>query len=401
MLIYCLQINLYAALFWMLYSLLLKNRSVALYCKAFLWFALLAAVLLPLVQLPATTGTPANFTGREVTILAVKTIQQMETGTSHTLFLPYLYATFVALLLLRMVARWLALRAFLKKQEWVAQDGYKLAVATGIGPASFGRHIFFPTTDIDPQILAHEKAHARLAHQRERQLVQVFLCFFFPILPFYLMRRELLLLHEFEADRLAALVPETYFRLLLAQTLGSARLPLLQTFYHQPVKRRIMMLQQPPQKRVPKLLLLATASLLTAGIVLQSRVTAMAQVGKSTAVKATVSTGQKDKDKIFTSVDQMPVFPGGDQALMQFLAANMQYPDTARLAGIEGRVISRFVVGTDGQIEDVHIQRSLSPECDAEVIRVITSMPKWTPARHEGKVVRVYYMLPVVFKLQE
>lgn len=96
----------------------------------------------------------------------------------------------------------------------------------------------------------------------------------------------------------------------------------------------------------------------------------------------------------------MPDFPGGQDALLKFLSANIQYPDTARKAGIEGRVVSRFVVGTDGTIEDIQIQRGLSPECDAEVIRVIKAMPQWIPAKQNGQMVKVYYTLPVSFRLQ-
>lgn len=239
MLIYFLQVNIYAAIFWMLYSLFLKDKSVVLYCKIFLWCSLLATVLLPLVQLSAPTGVLATFSGTEVTIRALQTVQRIETGAGSSLNLPYLYRIVVMLLLLHMLVQWWRLRAFIRKQDWAEQDGYRVAVGTGIGPASFGQYLFFPGTEIHPDLLEHEKAHARLSHQRERQLLQLFLCFFSPVLPFYLMRREIKLFHEFEADQLAALVPQRYFQLLLNQTFNNNQFPLLPTFYHQPLKRRI------------------------------------------------------------------------------------------------------------------------------------------------------------------
>ncbi len=399
MLIYFLQVNIYAALFWALYLLLLKDRSITLYCKAFLWCALLAATLLPLVQLPASATASGSVSGAEVTILAIQTVQQIKTGADSAFYLPYLYAAIVLLLLLHMLVQGYRLRVFIKKQQWAELDGYQVALATGIGPASFGRYIFFPGKDIHPEIFAHEKAHARLSHQWERRLLQIFLCFFFPVLPIYFIRREIKLLQEFEADRLAAHAPQAYCRLLLNQTLGSERFPLLPTFYHQPLKRRIMMLQQPPQKRLPKLLLLTTAGLVIAGIVLQSHVAVFAQK-KSEAIPPTVAASEESEDRIYSSVEQMPEFPGGQDALLKFLSTNIQYPATARKAGIEGRVVSRFVVGTDGTIEDIRIQRGLNPECDAEVIRIIKAMPQWTPAKQNGKMVKVYYTLPVSFRLQ-
>ena len=110
--------------------------------------------------------------------------------------------------------------------------------------------------------------------------------------------------------------------------------------------------------------------------------------------------GSGDSGKPFDVVEQMPQFPGGPAALMQFLAQNIRYPEAAHKAGIQGRVIANFVVEKDGSITEGRIVKSVSPELDAEALRVINSMPNWIPGMQNGEAVRVKYTIPVTFQLQ-
>lgn len=104
--------------------------------------------------------------------------------------------------------------------------------------------------------------------------------------------------------------------------------------------------------------------------------------------------------EIFTIVEQMPSFPGGEQKLLEYVAKNTKYPQIAQDNGIQGRVFVSFVVETDGSISNVKVTRSLGGGCDEEAVRVIESMPKWEPGKQRGQVVRVSYQIPVNFKLQ-
>ena len=100
---------------------------------------------------------------------------------------------------------------------------------------------------------------------------------------------------------------------------------------------------------------------------------------------------------IYPYVEQPPVFDG----LMQWLSDNIRYPAIALERGIEGRVVLRFVVGPDGVVSNVEVQRSLDPSCDREAVRVVKNMPKWIPGRVNGDPVHVYFTLPVLFRLQK
>ena len=103
--------------------------------------------------------------------------------------------------------------------------------------------------------------------------------------------------------------------------------------------------------------------------------------------------------KVFDVVEQMPHFPGGDAALMQFLRENIKYPETAEKNGIQGRVICTFVVENDGSVSDVQILRSVDDALDKEAVRVIQAMPTWVPGKQNGEPVFVKFTLPITFKL--
>ena len=107
-----------------------------------------------------------------------------------------------------------------------------------------------------------------------------------------------------------------------------------------------------------------------------------------------------EETKIFTVVEQMPMFPGGNEALMGYLRDNIHYPTVAAENGVQGRVVVGFVVERDGSITDVNILRGVDPSLDREAMRVVKSMPKWTPGKQNGSAVRVKYQVPVSFRLQ-
>jgi protein TonB len=107
-----------------------------------------------------------------------------------------------------------------------------------------------------------------------------------------------------------------------------------------------------------------------------------------------------EEPKVFQFVEQMPEFPGGDVELMKFIQKNVQYPQMERDNDIQGRVILKFVVMEDGGVSDVSVARSVSPGLDKEAVRVVKMLPKFKPGKQQGKAVRVYYSLPVLFKLQ-
>ncbi len=104
-------------------------------------------------------------------------------------------------------------------------------------------------------------------------------------------------------------------------------------------------------------------------------------------------------EEIFTFVEDYPEFPGGDKALREYILNNIKYPEVARTSGITGTVYVQFVVEKDGSISDVKVVRGIGGGCDEEAVRVVKSMPRWKPGKQRGQPVRVYFTLPIEFKL--
>ena len=109
----------------------------------------------------------------------------------------------------------------------------------------------------------------------------------------------------------------------------------------------------------------------------------------------------EEEEVVFKVVETMPEFPGGQQALMKYLATNVKYPVIALENGIQGRVVCQFVVEKDGKPSNIQVVRSSGePSLDKEAVRVISTMPKWKPGKQRGKPVRVTYTIPVNFRIQ-
>lgn len=108
----------------------------------------------------------------------------------------------------------------------------------------------------------------------------------------------------------------------------------------------------------------------------------------------------EEENKVFDIVEQQPLFPGGPAALIKYLSENTKYPVVAQENGVQGRVTVQFVVEKDGSISDVHVLRGVDPSLDKEAVRVVKSMPRWTPGKQNGITVRVNYRVPVLFRLQ-
>jgi len=113
--------------------------------------------------------------------------------------------------------------------------------------------------------------------------------------------------------------------------------------------------------------------------------------------------GEADStDELFTVVEEMPEFPGGEEALLEYLRSNLQYPERCKENNIQGRVFVTFVINKDGKIVDPAVVKSAGPEgveLDVEALRVVSSMPAWTPGKQRGEAVCVKYTVPVTFRM--
>ena len=117
-------------------------------------------------------------------------------------------------------------------------------------------------------------------------------------------------------------------------------------------------------------------------------------------VNAQKTVVSQQNQKVYDEVEQMPEYPGGMPAMFEFMMSNLKYPEDALKQKVEGKVMVSFVVETDGSVSDVKVARNGFPSLDAEAVRVVQAMPRWTPGKDRGRVVRVNYSLPVLFRLK-
>ena len=126
----------------------------------------------------------------------------------------------------------------------------------------------------------------------------------------------------------------------------------------------------------------------------------MAVLGLMTA-NAQKTVVSQSSQNVYDQVEQMPEFPGGMPAMIEFLQTNLKYPEDAIKQEVGGRVMVMFVVETDGTLSNVRVARNVFPSLDAEAVRVVKTMPKWKPGKEKGRPVRVNFTLPVVFSLKK
>ena len=156
----------------------------------------------------------------------------------------------------------------------------------------------------------------------------------------------------------------------------------------------------PNAQRTPQIPRTMQKHLLLVTILLSMTATLSAQNNKSEQERLPVKVEERSQE-VHTIVEQMPVFPGGEAALLAYLAQHLKYPAQAIRDRVQGIVLLRFVVLENGRVGQVQTIKSLEPHCDAEAKRVVKSLPRFIPGRQGGKAVRVWYTLPIRFMIPE
>lgn len=235
-------------------------------------------------------------------------------------------------------------------------------------------------------ILAHERAHARQLHSVDVILYEVLAAMCWSIPLWRIALREVRLVHEHIADRLANSTHPDYPTLLIAHSLRTSTNTLHHAFSRSTLKTRITMLynERPTRHTRLKLLLAAPALLLAAGLVSWRIVPPM-----EPAPEAIVYVGD----------DTPAEFPGGMPALLQHLSEHVRYPEKAITDQVEGTVHVSFNVKANGEVADVTVKRGVRSDIDTEAVRVVSGLPSWKPATSKGKAVNSTMTLPIAFAL--
>jgi len=439
-LIYDAKVALLIAIFYMFYRLMLARETFHRVNRLTLLLTAAASFVLPLcvITLHKTVRMEAS------PMVSVGNLQMEMAADAGPewwqVLLPAIFIIGVVATLGHTLMSMFRILMLIKRSEKHPQpDGITICVTGNdqIQPFSWMHYIVMNRRDYEdcnPAILAHERGHIRLRHSWFLLLVDTLtaLQWFNPAM--WMLRQDLRAIHEYEADGEVlslGINARQYQYLLITKAAGIGGYSLANGISHSTLKNRINMMLHKKSERRSLLKLLALIPIVGLALALNARTITdyvydepqkQQPVKKGKKAGTIKVNGQEIKvveqddivtvegeveapaqespaDDAFDVVEQMPEYPGGPKALMEFLNNNVQYPAEAEKAGIQGRVIATFVVEKDGSISNAKVVKSVDPLLDAEALRVIGAMPNWKPGMQNGKVVRVKYTVPLSFHL--
>lgn len=455
LLLYLIKANLAILLLYGLYRLLFRGDTFFRRKRIILLAIPPTALLYPLLPIPggamlpealASGGALPVYYLNEIVVFAGNALQPAPAWGGDTMLraATAVYFAGVIFFLARIILQAASIVSLAHKANPTELYGTKIYARKGI-PAPFS---FFSRIFLDPEkysegelkeFLLHEKAHARQKHSFDLIFAEVAgaLCWFNPLVR--LLKKEVRINLEYIADRavLKSGCEAEHYQLNLLRLSNTTPIATITNNLNvSPLKKRIIMMNR--KKTSPasmwKYALLAPAfALLTffneslkaeirrpapaadatteappANENLQdSKPAAKTKkqdtpqkpaAAQTSAAKAAPKTKTDSAGRtVYQFVDEMPKFPGGDVALRKHLSENVKFPEAAVRDSIQGRVVVRFTVSDKGKVEDAEILTSLHPDCDAEALKAVRSMPDWIPGKEKGKPVHVAFTVPIVF----
>ena len=450
-LIYDLKVAVLIAVFYMFYRLLLAKETFHRVNRIVLLLTALASFVLPLCVITTHKTVVMPMPVIDVELGAAVIEEEVSNVPFWQIALPILFIIGMAVTLANTLWSVCKILTLIRHSEQHPQaDGTTICVTGNAeqAPFSWMHYIVMNRSDYDicdAAILAHERGHIRLRHSWDVLLVDILTAFQWFNPAIWMLRSDLRAIHEYEADGAVlsqGINARQYQYLLITKAGGIGGYSLANGITHSALKNRIHMMSHKKSQSSRLLKLLALLPIVGVTLALNAETVTdyvynNDEPQKQVPVKkgkkaATVKTGnqtiqvveqqpndvqdegQKESDKefkatltydeapsgdVFDVVEEMPQFPGGAPKLMEYLSQNIRYPKEAMEADKQGRVIVTFVVDKDGSIRDARVVKSVDPLLDAEGLRVISSMPNWTPGKQSGKAVNVKYTVPITFRL--
>ena len=444
-LVYILKSSLCLAAFYLFYRLLLSRETLHRFNRVALLGVLLLSAVVPLIEV--STKRPSGVGQTLLTLedwlalaqampAAASPAPVEEARAVWPLVLLSVYVVGVLFFLGRNLLSLFRLGQLLRgmRREDIGRyvpgvHGVLLLVhEQDIAPFSWMRCIVIARRDLEEDgrpILLHELAHIRCGHSWDLLLADLccFVQWFNPAT--WLLKQELQTVHEYEADEAvlrAGVNAKEYQLLLIKKAVGTRLYSMANSLNHSKLKKRITMMMKEKSSKwacAKYLYVLPLAAVAVAAFARPevsgvsnklsgAKVTDLAAMvqapSEESVLQDTVKADRKQgKGKApgfaYDMVSQVPEFPGGTQAMVQFIKDNLRYPQEAKEKGIEGAVILQFVITEEGKVYQPKVLRSVDPQLDAEAIRIVEAMPAWTPAQQDGKAVAVKFTLPIRFSL--
>jgi TonB family protein len=442
------KVAVYLVALYLVYAILLSRDTSYSRNRAFILLSLLSSLLLPLISLQTLKPWNIEFFGKFLSEVFITATFKPGNAIHHGISLPGImqtaysvYIIIVVIFIFKITADVLNLLILIirhrrEDSNIIRFHGFKTSGFTAMG------YIFINTKlarEDAEEIIRHERNHLRQNHFLDIIFIEIFkaLQWFNPAI--YLFNRSLRAIHEYQADRecISSGIPIlNYQSLLLSQVFKSRVFNLTNSFSNPSLlKKRMVMMTK---KRTPALADAKILSVLPVIVVVYIAVSSFRGIpetyikklipaisAESSPVEYTPglvappppppppAEASKEKDqtvkqemagtkeeKPFIVVEEMPEFPGGTSELQKYIIENTRYPENAKNQSIQGKVIIRFCVKADGGVSMASVLKGVSPDLDAEAVRVVNSLPAFKPGKQGGKAVPVWYMVPIAFTLK-
>ena len=407
-----LKSGLLLALFYLFYLLFMRKTTFFHFNRIVIFIGTAICLLLPLFDFGSVVPVEA-MPRIELPPLVVGGEASGETANavlSWKYILITLYSIGAAVVLTLTIFSVLKTLSMLRRGERVNFKDFKLTIVNEQIPSfSFLRNVLISREDYEsnPVVLNHELQHVRCSHSAEVLLFAAVtvLQWFNPLV--WILRIELKMLHEYEADEAVINqgIDATQYQLLLVKkAVGAQRFQLANGFNHAKLKNRITMMQSTKSNKFKRLLYLACLPLLVFGLSFCNRqkediTDPVVEIEISDATKVSAPPVEPIPSN---EADELPSFNGGGiDRFAEWVNTRLVYPEEAMKAGERGRVLLTFTITTEGKLTDVKVLRGVSPALDAAAVRAVEASPaNWTPGKKDGKEVPVTCYFPILFQLR-
>jgi TonB family protein len=425
------KVAVYMIAFYLVYSFLLSRDKAYARNRAFILVSLILSMILPVLSFQFAKPLGIRFFGKMLADVFISANSNPTSKFSFALslqevaqFICSVYIIIVFIFIIKLIVDLIKLLILIKRNK--ASSG-KIIVFPGSHTSGFSAlGYIFINRKLNPNdaadIIRHEENHLKHNHFADILFIEIIkaLQWFNPVV--YLFNRSLRAIHEYQADQecLNSGIPViNYQNLLFKQVLRSGTFNLTNSFSNPSLirKRMIMMTKKRTSAFsnikllmvIPVIAFVFTAISAFKGITLSTARQTVISLNEEFAppppppppLSEMNATNEKvDEEEPFIIVENMPMFPGGDAALLKYIAANTTYPEKAKAQNKTGKVIIRFCVASTGKVNQASVLKGLSPELDAEALKVVRKLPDFYPGTQGGKAVPVWYMVPIVFNLK-
>ncbi len=426
--VYSLEVATFIVIFYLLFKWIMSRETIHRSNRFLLLGSVLLSFILPLCSLNISVSSVENPTiAFAQSVIALEEViirpNRSNEAIGQMLIIASYYIGVIACIVRILVSIISAFKIFSSGERHQLSNGVMLVVVDSEQePFSWFNYIVISKKDYEcnaSEILTHEQAHINYHHSFDVLLFDMLCClqWFNPAM--WLMRRELCAVHEYEADKAvldSGINAKQYQILLIKKAAGAKWYSIANSFNHSKLKYRITMMSRKRSSVWTIAKALYVLPIVAIAVVAFANISCSNSEGEisenigvinassndlttNAALKAENGESNSAEDEVFMVVENMPKFPGGEEAMRIYLAENIKYPENAINRQVEGRVFISFVIDKEGNVTDVKPAKEIDQDLDLEAVRVVKSMPKWIPGTQRGVPVNVSFVVPVNFVL--